>query len=41
MNRATDFAAEESWALARDAADALAGFRDEFLIPPHGHGEQV
>jgi kynureninase len=41
MNRATDFAAEEAWALARDAADPLAGFRDEFLIPPHGHGEQV
>jgi len=35
-----DFAAE-SFALARDAADPLAGFRDEFLIPPHGDGEQV
>ena len=25
----------------RDAADPLAAFRDEFLIPPHAHGEQV
>jgi kynureninase len=32
---------EEAWALARDAADSLARFRDEFLIPPHAHGEQV
>ncbi|HXD52967.1 MAG TPA: hypothetical protein VN689_13795, partial [Burkholderiales bacterium] len=38
-----DFAADEAWALARDAADPLAAFRDEFLIPPHGAGgeEQV
>ena len=28
-------------AQARDAADPLQGFRDEFLIPPHGGGEQV
>jgi kynureninase len=43
MNRAMDFAADEAWALARDAADPLAAFRDEFLIPPHGAGgeEQV
>lgn len=41
MNRAADFAADESWALARDAADPLAGFRDEFLIPPHAAGQQV
>jgi len=33
--------ATEAWALARDAADPLAAFRDEFLIPPHAHGEQV
>jgi kynureninase len=31
----------EAWALARDAADPLAKFRDEFHIPPHAHGEQV
>ncbi len=36
-----DFAADEAWALARDAADPLASFRGEFLIPPHGNGEQV
>ena len=35
-----DFAADEDWALARDAADPLAAFRDEFLIPPHGVGGQ-
>jgi kynureninase len=34
-------ASSEALALARDAADPLAGFRDEFLIPPHAHGEQV
>src|SRR6187399_1226242 len=28
-------------ASARDAADSLASFRGEFLIPPHGDGEQV
>jgi kynureninase len=27
------------WAQARDAADPLREFRDEFLIPPHAHGE--
>ena len=31
----------EADALARDAADALAPFRDEFVIPPHGPAEQV
>lgn len=30
--------ATELDALARDAADPLRGFRDEFLIPPHGDG---
>jgi kynureninase len=34
-------ASSEAWALARDAADPLAKFRDEFHIPPHAHGEQV
>ena len=41
MNAATDFAADENWALAQDAADPLAGLRSEFLIPPHANGEQV
>ncbi len=29
----------EEWALAADAADPLAGFRDEFHVPRHGAGE--
>jgi kynureninase len=41
MIRMLDFAASEAWALARDAADPLAAFRDEFLVPPHAIGEQV
>lgn len=41
MNREGDFAADEASALARDAADPLASFRDEFLIPPHAGGEQT
>lgn len=38
MNRTAD-----AWtdAAARDAADALAPFRAEFLIPPHGDSEQL
>ena len=36
-NAATD----EAYALALDAADPLSALRDEFLIPPHGKGEQV
>jgi len=38
MNRTADLSIE---AAARDAADALASFRAEFLIPPHGDGEQL
>jgi len=34
----TRFAAAEAQALALDAADALAGFRDEFLIPRNADG---
>ena len=41
MSDSIDTGAEELDALAHDAADLLASFRDEFLIPPHGHGEQV
>lgn len=33
--------AEEARALARDAADPLSAWRDAFLIPPHGDGEQA
>jgi kynureninase len=33
--------ADEAWALQRDAADPLATLREEFLIPPHGSGEQA
>ena len=33
--------AEEAHALALDAADPLSALRDEFLIPPHGHGVQA
>jgi kynureninase len=36
-----EFAADETFALARDAADPLASFRDQFQIPPHGSGEQI
>ena len=38
MNRTSDLSTE---AEARDASDALAPFRAEFLIPPHGEGEQL
>ncbi|HET7780310.1 MAG TPA: kynureninase, partial [Rudaea sp.] len=38
MNRTADLSTD---AAARDAADALAPFRSEFLIPPHGDGEQL
>jgi len=34
-------AASEAQALALDAADPLSALRDEFLIPPHGIGEQA
>lgn len=33
--------ASEAQALALDAADPLSALRDEFLIPPHGNGEQA
>jgi kynureninase len=38
MNRTADVSID---AAARDAADALAPFRAEFLIPPHGDSEQL
>ena len=30
-----DYQPTAAWAAARDAADPLRAFRDEFLIPPH------
>ncbi|HWU77594.1 MAG TPA: kynureninase [Rhodanobacter sp.] len=36
-----DFQATADWAQARDAADPLRAFRDEFLIPPHAGGDSV
>lgn len=41
MSLAASIDAAEADALARDAADPLAPFRGEFLIPPHGDAEQV
>jgi len=41
MTTAIDIAAAESDARTRDVADPLASFRDEFLIPPHGDGQQI
>jgi kynureninase len=35
----TTYEATTAWAQARDAADPLRAFRDEFLIPPHEDGE--
>ena len=33
-----DYQATAEWANAKDAADSLRAFREEFLIPPHeGH----
>ncbi len=36
-----DFGATSEWARAQDAADPLRALRHEFLIPPHGDGEQT
>ncbi|HSN00625.1 MAG TPA: kynureninase, partial [Rudaea sp.] len=41
MNSQVDLASAEADAHARDGADPLATFRDEFLIPPHRGGEQI
>ncbi|RDS85603.1 kynureninase [Dyella psychrodurans] len=35
----SSYEATAAWAQARDAADPLRAFRDEFLIPPHENGE--
>ena len=37
----SDYQASIDWARARDAADPLRGFRDEFLIPPHEGADSV
>lgn len=41
MSHSYDFQPGLAWAQAQDQADPLRGFRDEFCLPPHGHGEQV
>lgn len=41
MSYSLDFQPGLEWACAQDQADPLRGFRDEFCLPPHGHGEQV
>ncbi|WIG55973.1 MAG: Kynureninase [Rhodanobacteraceae bacterium] len=41
MSSNEDFRADAEWARAQDDADPLRGFRHEFLIPPHGDGEQT
>ncbi|HET7268665.1 MAG TPA: kynureninase [Oleiagrimonas sp.] len=37
----TDYQADVDWARARDAADPLRDFRDQFLIPPHDGGDTL
>ncbi len=37
----SDYQASIDWARARDAADPLRAFRDEFLIPPHEDRDSV
>ncbi|HEX7348922.1 MAG TPA: kynureninase [Rhodanobacteraceae bacterium] len=41
MTTTTEFRADAAWAHAQDAADPLRDLRREFLIPPHGAGEQT
>ena len=36
-----EFRADFAWADAQDAADPLRALRREFLIPPHGNGDQT
>ncbi|HEX7341599.1 MAG TPA: kynureninase [Rhodanobacteraceae bacterium] len=37
----SDYQTGADWAYARDAADPLRAFRDEFLIPPHAGGDSL
>ena len=41
MSHSPDFRADAAWARAQDDADPLRALRGEFLIPPHGDGEQT
>ncbi|HKV64815.1 MAG TPA: kynureninase, partial [Rhodanobacteraceae bacterium] len=41
MSYSSDFRADADWARAQDDADSLHALRGEFLIPPHGGGEQT
>lgn len=41
MTTTIEFCADAAWAHAQDAADPLRDLRGEFLIPPHGVGEQT
>ncbi|HVH35453.1 kynureninase [Tahibacter sp. UC22_41] len=41
MSAPTAFEPGLDWARAQDRADALAAFRGEFCLPPHGDGEQI
>lgn len=41
MPNDTDYRADADWTHAQDAADPLRALRNEFLIPPHGDGEQT
>ena len=41
MSHSFDFRADIEWARTQDDGDPLRGFRNEFLIPPHGDGEQT
>ena len=41
MTAIHDFRADAGWARAQDDAEPLRALRGEFLIPPHGDGEQT
>jgi kynureninase len=41
MTQAIAYASDQAWAQTQDAADPLAAFRSEFLIPAHADGEHV
>lgn len=41
MPHRNDFRADPEWARTQDDGDPLRGLRNEFLIPPHGDGEQA
>ena len=41
MSHSPDFRADPEWTRTQDEGDPLRGFRNEFLIPSHGDGEQA